>query len=108
MKRPALRIETFGDRIEAIRRLHPVTGKGIAELDEVDDFPGQALYDRRASPWTRRCKQIGSELEEQLALFRSQNKLLEAQRLEQRTRYDMEMLQGGRLCQRHRKLFAHS
>jgi len=86
-----LRVETYGDRVEAIRRLHPVTGKSVAELDEITIFPAKH-YMTMGLTMDQAIEQIGCELEEQLALFRSQNKLLEAQRLEQRTRYDMEML----------------
>ncbi|MBN2188097.1 MAG: excinuclease ABC subunit UvrB [Chitinispirillaceae bacterium] len=87
----ALRIETFGDRVEAIRRLHPATGKSAAELDETTIFPAKH-YMTMGVTMEDAARQIGRELDEQLALFRSRNKLLEAQRLEQRTRYDMEML----------------
>jgi excinuclease ABC subunit B len=87
----ALRIETFGDKIEAIRRVHPVNGKSIGELDEITIFPAKH-YMTVGVTMDEAVAQIGRELDDQLALFRSQNKLLEAQRLEQRTRYDMEML----------------
>jgi excinuclease ABC subunit B len=86
-----LRIETFGDQVETIRRLHPVTGKSVAELDEITVFPAKH-YMTLGVTMEQAIERIGRELEEQLALFRSLNKLLEAQRLEQRTRYDMEML----------------
>ncbi|MGA2507973.1 MAG: excinuclease ABC subunit UvrB [Chitinispirillaceae bacterium] len=86
-----LRFETCGDQVEAIHRLHPVTGKGIAELDEITVFPAKH-YMTLGITMDQAVEQIRQELEEQLALFRSQNKLLEAQRLEQRTQYDMEMI----------------
>jgi excinuclease ABC subunit B len=87
----ALRIETFGDRIESIRRVHAVTGKSIGELDEVTIFPAKH-YMTVGVTMEEVVQQIGRELDERLALLRSRNMLLEEQRLEQRTRYDMEML----------------
>ena len=87
----ALRIETFGDQIEAIKRVHPVSGKAIGELDEITIFPAKH-YMTVGVTMDEAVAQIGHDLDTQLALFRSQGKLLEAQRLEQRTRYDMEML----------------
>jgi excinuclease ABC subunit B len=85
------RIETYGDKVESIRRLHPVSGKSVAELDEITIFPAKHFMTLGVT-MDQAVEQIGNELDAQLALFRSQNKLLEAQRLEQRTRYDMEML----------------
>lgn len=87
----AIRIETFGDQIEAIRKIAVATGKVIGTLDQVTIFPakhfmtaGMTIEDATA--------RIETELEEQLTLFRNDGRLLEAQRLEQRTRYDIEML----------------
>jgi excinuclease ABC subunit B len=87
----ALRIETFGDQIEAIKRVHPVSGKSIGDLEEIRIFPAKH-YMTVGVTMDEAVAQIGQELDAQLALFKSKNKLLEAQRLEQRTRYDMEML----------------
>lgn len=87
----ALRIETFGDQIEAIRRINPVTGKVIGELEEVTIFPAKH-YMTTGVTMDEALKQVEKELREQLEKFRSENKLVEAQRLEQRTLYDMEML----------------
>jgi excinuclease ABC subunit B len=87
----ALRIETYGDKIEAIRRVNVVTGKSIGELDEVTIFPAKH-YMTVGVTMEEVVAQIGRELDEQLGLLRARSKLLEAQRLEQRTRYDMEML----------------
>jgi excinuclease ABC subunit B len=86
-----LRIETCDDQVEAIRRLHPATGKSVAELDEITVFPAKH-YMTMGITMEDAVRQIGRELDEQLAQFKPRNKLLEAQRLEQRTRYDMEML----------------
>jgi excinuclease ABC subunit B len=87
----ALRIETFDDRIESIKRVHPVTGKSVGEIGEITIFPAKH-YMTVGVTMDEAVAQIGQELDEQLALFRTKGKLLEAQRLEQRTRYDMEML----------------
>jgi excinuclease ABC subunit B len=87
----ALRIETFGDAIEAIKRVHPATGKSLGELDETTIFPAKH-YMTVGVTMEQAAEKISTELEERLALLRSKNKLLEAQRLEQRTRYDIEML----------------
>lgn len=87
----ALRIETFGDQIEAIRRINPLTGKVVGELEEVTLFPAKH-YMTTGVTMDEALQKISEELNEQLEKFRSDNKLVEAQRLEQRTLYDMEML----------------
>jgi excinuclease ABC subunit B len=87
----ALRIETFGDQIEAIRIISPVTGKVVTDLDEITIFPAKH-YMTTGVTIDQAIAKINEELQIQLELFRSQNKLVEAQRLEQRTHYDMEML----------------
>ncbi|NLG19512.1 MAG: excinuclease ABC subunit UvrB [Fibrobacter sp.] len=87
----ALRMETFGDQIEAIRRINPVSGKVIGELDEITIFPAKH-YMTMGVTMDEAAEQIGTELAGQLENFRARNKLLEAQRLEQRTLYDIEML----------------
>ncbi len=87
----ALRIETFGDQIEAIRIINPLTAKVLNTLDEVTIFPAKH-YMTTGVTMDQAVKQIDNELKEQLEMFRSENRLLEAQRLEQRTLYDMEML----------------
>jgi excinuclease ABC subunit B len=86
-----LRIETFGDQIEGIKRIHQVSGKVIGNLDEITIFPAKH-YMTTGVTMDEAVQQIGLELEEQLEKLKSQNKLVEAQRLEQRTHYDMEML----------------
>jgi excinuclease ABC subunit B len=87
----ALRIETFGDQIEAIRIISPVTGKVITDLEEITIFPAKH-YMTTGVTIDQAIAKINDELQTQLELFRSQNKLVETQRLEQRTHYDMEML----------------
>ncbi|MGI6148380.1 MAG: excinuclease ABC subunit UvrB [Limnochordia bacterium] len=92
------RIEMFGDEIDRILELDPITGEVLAEPEEMAIYPASHFITpedklRRAIP------AIEAELEERLRELRSQNKLLEAQRLEQRTRYDLEMLQELGYCQ---------
>jgi len=87
----ALRIEMFGDRIEQIRRIHPLTGKVLASLDRIPIFPAKHFTTSRTG-LEQAVQQIHAELQEQLQNFRAAGKLLEAQRLEQRTLYDIEML----------------
>jgi excinuclease ABC subunit B len=86
-----LRFDTFGDTIESITQIHPVTGKKLAQLDSITIFPARHFVAGRMQ-FEEAAQEIHRELQDQLEKFRSQNKLLEAQRLEQRTLYDMEML----------------
>ena len=93
----AVRIEFFGDEIETIQTLHPLTGDVIREEDEMYIFPAShyvAGDDRMA----RAIKDIEDELRERLSELESQNKLLEAQRLRMRTTYDLEMMQQMGYC----------
>ncbi len=87
----ALRIEMFGDTIEYIRQIHPLTGKIITSFDEIPIFPAKHFTTSRVD-LEEAVLEIHRELQEQLAAFRAKGKLLEAQRLEQRTLYDIEML----------------
>jgi excinuclease ABC subunit B len=87
----ALRIELFGDNIEAIRRIQPLTGKVIGDMGEITIFPAKHFTASRVGIESS-VQQIHKELQEQLEKFRATGKLLEAQRLEQRTLYDIEML----------------
>ena len=87
----ALRIDTFGDRVEGITRIHPVSGKTLGPLDEITVFPARHFVTTRVG-FEEAVVQIHKELQQQLEAFRAAGKLLEAQRLEQRTLYDIEML----------------
>ncbi|MDO5495542.1 MAG: excinuclease ABC subunit UvrB, partial [bacterium] len=87
----AVRIEMFGDEIDAISVLHPVTGDVIRSVDHVYLFPA-SHYVAGAERMQRAMKGIEAELEVQLAEFERQGKLLEAQRLRMRTTYDLEMM----------------
>lgn len=93
----AVRIEFFGDEIDSIQTLHPLTGNVVRDEDEMYIFPAShyvAGDDRMA----RAITDIEDELRIQLEEFESQNKLLEAQRLRMRTTYDLEMMQQMGYC----------
>jgi excinuclease ABC subunit B len=91
------RIEFFGDEIEAINVVNQLTGEYVASKDELKIFPAKH-YITPDEKLRRAIVEIENELEERLALFKSQGKLLEAQRLEQRTRYDLDMLREVGYC----------
>ncbi|MFD1211489.1 excinuclease ABC subunit UvrB [Arthrobacter sp. GCM10027362] len=93
----ALRIEFFGDEIESIHTLHPVTGEIIREEEEMYVFPA-SHYVAGPERMSRAIKAIEDELRERLELLESQNKLVEAQRLRMRTTYDLEMMQQMGFC----------
>ncbi len=93
----ALRIEFFGDEVEKIREIHPLTGKVLSEKDKAYIYPAKHFVTTRPTI-DRALKEIEKELDERLAFFQSKNKLIEAQRVEQRTRYDMEMLRELGFC----------
>ncbi len=92
-----VRIEMFGDEIEQITRIDPLTGERVAELDDVSIFSATHYV---ASEDRLRAAVIGieKELQEQLALFEDEGKLLEAQRLRMRTQYDLEMMAEVGYC----------
>lgn len=93
----ALRIEFFGDEIESIHTLHPLTGQVIREETEMYVFPA-SHYVAGPERMARAIKGIEDELAERLKLLESQNKLVEAQRLRMRTTYDLEMMQQMGFC----------
>src|SRR5215203_5589419 len=93
----ALRIEFFGDDIERMMTLHPVTGEVISEDKELYIFPA-THYVAGHNRMERAITGIETELEEQLAAFERQGKLLEAQRLRMRTTYDIEMMRQVGSC----------
>lgn len=94
----AVRIEMFGDEIDRITEVDILTGEILAERDEVGVYPASHYVTTRERI-ERAAQTIEEELEERLAELRSEGKLLEAQRLEQRTRYDIEMLLETGFCQ---------
>ena len=93
----AVRVELFGDEVEAITVVDPLTGEKVADLDELVVFPNThyATSDERLAGAIER---IEAELQERLAQFETEGKLLEAQRLRMRTEYDLEMLQEMGFC----------
>jgi excinuclease ABC subunit B len=93
----AWRLEFFGDTIDRITRLEPITGELIGEYDRVNIFPN-SHYITGGENTERAIATITAELEERLAELEGQNKLLEAQRLRMRTNYDLEMLREIGIC----------
>ncbi|MEN9870964.1 MAG: hypothetical protein RLZZ171_1952 [Cyanobacteriota bacterium] len=92
-----IRVEFFGDEIEAIRYVDPVTGEILKSMNGVSIYPARHFV----TPQERleaACLNIRQELEGRLIELESENKLLEAQRLEQRCRYDLELLQEVGYC----------
>ena len=92
-----IRIEFFGDEIDRIREVDALTGEIIGDRDHVASFPASHFVTRDEKMQIA-IKNIEKELEEQLAKFEEQGKLLEAQRLEQRTNYDLEMMREMGFC----------
>ena len=102
----AIRIELFGDDIERIIVVDPLTGEKITELEELVVFPAThyaASDERMRTAMTR----IEAELQQQLAKFEGENKLLEAQRLRMRTQYDLEMMAELGFCNGIENYSAH-
>ncbi|MDN4644430.1 excinuclease ABC subunit UvrB [Arthrobacter sp. PsM3] len=93
----AIRIEFFGDEIENIYTLHPLTGEIIRDETEMYVFPA-SHYVAGPERMGRAIKRIEDELAERLQVLESQNKLVEAQRLRMRTTYDLEMMQQMGFC----------
>nr|MBA2464518.1 excinuclease ABC subunit UvrB [Nocardioidaceae bacterium] len=93
----AVRIEMFGDEIERLMTLHPLTGEVVTEDQELHIFPA-THYVAGPERMERAIGGIETELEEQLKAFEKQGKLLEAQRLRMRTSYDVEMMRQVGSC----------
>jgi excinuclease ABC subunit B len=94
----AIRVELFGDRVEEISEIDPLKGKVVESLDKVPIYPG-SHYVTPPDRMQKAIQSIQEELKERLEWFRSKNQLLEAQRLEQRTKFDLEMLRELGYCQ---------
>jgi excinuclease ABC subunit B len=92
-----LRIELFGDEIDRITQVDPVTGEQIRDIDDLWIYPA-THYVTGAERMQKAIVRIEAELAERLALFEKQGKLLEAQRLRMRTEYDLEMMQEVGYC----------
>ncbi|MEX5298567.1 excinuclease ABC subunit UvrB [Kocuria sp. CPCC 205292] len=93
----AIRVEFFGDEIESIYTLHPLTGEIIREETEMYVFPA-SHYVAGADRMARAVKAVEDELAARLEELESQNKLVEAQRLRMRTTYDLEMMEQMGYC----------
>lgn len=93
----AVRIGFFGDEIDEIAMLHPLTGDVISAVDQAHIFPA-SHYVAGPERMAKAITSIEAELSQHLAIFRKQNKLLEAQRLEMRTTFDLEMMRNIGSC----------
>jgi excinuclease ABC subunit B len=93
----AIRLELFGDELESIARIDPLKGALLERFDSVHVYPA-SHYVTEAAQAERAMETIREELGERLAFLRQRNRLLEAQRLEQRTLFDMEMLRELGYC----------
>ena len=93
-----VRVEFFGDEIDALSEVHPVTGEVLAERDRIVIYPAKHFV-TSGNRIERAIVQIEVDLAKQLEAFQDQGKLLEAQRLEMRTRYDIEMMREIGFCQ---------
>ena len=93
----AVRLEFFGDEIDAITRFDPLTGHAHESLSVITFFPAKQFV-TPADKLNRALQTIRAELEDRIKVLESQNKLLEAQRLRIRTEYDLEMLQEMGFC----------
>ena len=94
----AIRIEFFGDEIDRISSFDPLTRQLIAELDRIAIYPA-SHYVTPQEPLQLAMKSIRKELIERIAYFKSQNLLIEAQRIDQRTLFDLEMIKEVGYCQ---------
>ncbi|MEM9977627.1 MAG: excinuclease ABC subunit UvrB [Cyanobacteria bacterium P01_D01_bin.2] len=92
-----IRVEFFGDEIDAIRYVDPVTGATLQSMEALNIYPARHFV-TPDDKLEAACNGIQTELRDQLELFEKEGKLLEAQRLEQRTKYDLEMLREVGYC----------
>ena len=92
-----VRIEFWGDEVERIVELDPLTGEVLAERNDIDIYPAKHFVTSEEK-LKDAIRSIETELDEQLKILNRQSKLLEAQRLEQRTRYDIEMMRETGYC----------
>jgi excinuclease ABC subunit B len=93
----AIRVEFFGDEIEGIYEIDPLRGSVRRHLDQVTVFPASHFVTRQGT-LERATREILAELKGRVAFFREQNQLIEAQRIEERTMYDLEMMQELGYC----------
>ena len=92
-----IRIEMFGDEIDRISEVDPLTGRTLEAYQFYNIFPASG-YARNKETMLKACDAIEAELEDRLKYFKATDKLLEAQRLEQRTRFDLEALRENGYC----------
>jgi excinuclease ABC subunit B len=93
----SVRIELFGDVVDAIHEIDPLTGKSIRKLPKVAIYPN-THYLIAPDRYERAITGIEEELDERVAYFKKQNKLVEAQRIAQRTKFDLEMIRAMGYC----------
>jgi excinuclease ABC subunit B len=93
----AYRVEFFGDEVERITEIDPLTGEVLRRMDDLEIFPSKHFITPQ-DKLTEALELIETEMQDQLKRFRDEGKLLEAQRIEQRTKYDMEMLREVGYC----------
>lgn len=93
----AFRVELFGDEVDTIKEMNPLTGEILGVRNHIAVYPA-THYITSPEHMEQALKGIEEELEDQVKFFKSQGKLLEAQRIEQRTRYDMEMMREIGTC----------
>ena len=94
----AIRVEFWGDMIEKVSEINPLTGKSIGTREHVMIFPN-SHYVATADKMERALGTIEEEMHERVEYFKSQNKLIEAQRIEERTNFDLEMMRETGFCQ---------
>jgi len=94
----AIRVEFWGDEIEKISEINPLTGKAIGTRQHVMIFPN-SHYVTSSEKMERAIQTIEQEMEERVEYFKSQNKLIEAQRIQERTNFDIEMMKETGFCQ---------
>ena len=94
----AIRVEMWGDEVEKISEINPLTGKVIGTRNHVMIFPN-SHYVTTKDKMERAINDIEKELEQRIKYFKSQNKLIEAQRIEERTNFDIEMMKETGFCQ---------
>jgi len=93
----SVRIELFGDTVDAIHEIDPLTGKSLQRLPKVPIYPN-THYLIAPNRYERALNGIEQELDERIASFKRTNQLVEAQRIEQRTRFDLEMIRAMGYC----------
>ena len=94
----AIRVEFWGDEIEKVTEINPLTGKNVATRNHVMIFPN-SHYVTTQDKMEHAIKTIEEELDERVEYFKSQNKLIEAQRIQERTNFDIEMMKETGFCQ---------